>query len=235
MAIEPQTPASIAERLQKQHKGSRIMLLAPLVVARKGYYNELARWANARGYKQLRVDGELLTTYQWPRLNRFKEHTIELPVAQIQVQESNADLLERNVIKALDLGKGLVHVLDLESTARKPRVQVFSIKRACPSCGTSFSELDPRLFSFNSKHGWCEDCFGTGLELEGFDEEQSGEETAWNDWLGDETHACETCQGQRLKPHRPARALPRAEHRAAHAPGHRRNRRLHRQAAPQQA
>ena len=195
--IEPQTPASIAERLLKQHKGSRLMLLAPLVVARKGYYTELARWANARGYKQLRVDGEMLTTYQWPRLNRFKEHTIELPVAQMQVSKDSADALERNLIKTLDLGKGLAHVIDLD--AKRPKVQVFSTKRSCPSCGTSFAELDPRLFSFNSKHGWCEGCYGTGLRIEGFDEEQSGEETAWNEWLdGDDTLACETCDGQRL-------------------------------------
>jgi excinuclease ABC subunit A len=195
--IEPQTPASIAERLLKHHKASRLMLLAPLVVARKGYYTELAKWANARGYKQLRVDGEMLTTYQWPRLNRFKEHTIELPVAQMQVSKDSVDVLERNLIKALDFGKGLVHVLDLE--AKRPKIQVFSIKRSCPSCGTSFAELDPRLFSFNSKHGWCEGCYGTGLKLEGFDEEQSGEETAWNEWLdGDQNHACETCDGQRL-------------------------------------
>ena len=199
VAIEPQTSRSIAERLIKQHKGSRILLMAPLVVARKGYYTELAKWANARGHKQLRVDGEMMPTARFPRLNRFKEHTIELPVNQITVESDSEDLLERNVIRALDLGKGLVHVLDLDSTARKPKVQVFSIKRACPSCGTSFSELDPRLFSFNSKHGWCEDCFGTGMELEGFDEEQSGEETAWNEWMEDaETHVCETCDGQRL-------------------------------------
>ena len=200
VAIEPQTPASIAERLLKQHKGSRITLMAPLVVARKGYYTELAKWANARGYKQLRVDGEMLTTYQWPRLNRFKEHTIELPVATISVQKDNADSLERNLIKALDLGKGLVHVLDAE--AKKPKVQVFSIKRACPSCGTSFAELDPRLFSFNSKHGWCEDCFGTGVQLEEFDEEQSGEESRWTEAEAEDggTLVCETCDGQRLNP-----------------------------------
>jgi excinuclease ABC subunit A len=198
VAIEPQTSQSIAERLLKQHRGGRVTLLAPLVIARKGYYTELAKWANARGYKHLRVDGEMLTTYQWPRLNRFKEHTIELPVATLSVQKDNADSLERNLVKALDLGKGLVHVLDPD--AKKPKVQVFSVKRACPSCGTSFAELDPRLFSFNSKHGWCEDCYGTGLALDGFSEEQSGEEAAWNEWLGDETHACETCHGQRLNP-----------------------------------
>jgi excinuclease ABC subunit A len=196
VAIEPQTSKSIADRLLKQHKGSRIMLMAPLVVARKGYYTELAKWANARGYKQLRVDGEMLTTYQWPRLNRFKEHTIELPVATISVQKDNIDSLERNLIKALDLGKGLVHVLDTD--AKKPKVQVFSTKRSCPSCGTSFAELDPRLFSFNSKHGWCEDCFGTGVQLEDFDEEQSGEESAWTEAEGG--LACETCDGQRLNP-----------------------------------
>ncbi|MEO8061128.1 MAG: excinuclease ABC subunit UvrA [Pseudomonadota bacterium] len=198
VAIEPQTAATIAERLLKQHKGSRILLMAPLVVARKGYYTELAKWANARGHKQLRVDGEMLPTARWPRLNRFKEHTIELPMNQINVQADSRDLLERNVIRALELGKGLVHVLDLDSTAKKPKVQVLSVKRACPSCGTSFSELDPRLFSFNSKHGWCEDCFGTGLELEGFDGEQSGEENAWNDSPEGEPHTCETCDGQRL-------------------------------------
>ena len=198
VAIEPQTASSIAERLLKQHRDSRILLLAPLVVARKGYYTELAKWASARGYKQLRVDGEMMSTSQFPRLNRFKEHTIELPVNQINVQKDSGDLLERNVIRALDMGKGLVHVLDLDSTAKKPKVQVFSVKRSCPSCGTSFAELDPRLFSFNSKHGWCEGCFGTGLELEGFDEEQSGEERAWSDSPEGEAHTCETCAGQRL-------------------------------------
>ncbi len=198
VAIEPQTAYSIAERLLKLHKDSRILLLAPLVVARKGYYTELAKWASARGYKQLRVDGEMMSTSQFPRLNRFKEHTIELPMNQINVQKDSADLLERNVIRALDMGKGLVHVLDLDSTAKKPKVQVFSVKRSCPSCGTSFAELDPRLFSFNSKHGWCEGCFGTGLALEGFDEEQSGEERAWNDSTEGDAHTCETCDGQRL-------------------------------------
>ncbi|MBC8027673.1 MAG: excinuclease ABC subunit UvrA, partial [Steroidobacteraceae bacterium] len=200
VAIEPQTSRSIADRLLKQHKGSRVTLLAPLVVARKGYYTELAKWANARGYKHLRVDGEMIATYQWPRLNRFKEHTIELPVAQISVVKDNTDALERNVIKALDLGKGLLHVLDPD--AKKRKVQVFSIKRACPSCGTSFTELDPRLFSFNSKHGWCEGCFGTGLQLEDFDEEQSGEESTWTLAESEDggTLVCETCDGQRLNP-----------------------------------
>ena len=90
----------------------------------------------------------------------------------------------------------MVHVLGPKSD----EVTVFSTKRACPSCGRSFAELDPRLFSFNSKHGWCDSCFGTGLEMSGFDEEQSGEEIWWNDWFDRDPPPCSSCDGQRLNP-----------------------------------
>jgi excinuclease ABC subunit A len=75
---------------------------------------------------------------------------------------------------------------------------VFSTKRACPSCARSFPELDPRLFSFNSRHGWCPACYGTGLALAGFDAEQSGEEVWWNDWFEGEAPPCPDCRGARL-------------------------------------
>ena len=80
------------------------------------------------------------------------------------------------------------------------RVTVFSTRRACPSCGQSFGELDPRLFSFNSRHGWCESCYGTGVEMPGFDEQQSGEELWWNEWYAHTPEPCGSCQGQRLNP-----------------------------------
>ncbi|HEY4747799.1 MAG TPA: hypothetical protein VIH38_09535, partial [Steroidobacteraceae bacterium] len=79
-------------------------------------------------------------------------------------------------------------------------VTVFSTKRACPSCGRSFAELDPRLFSFNSRHGWCESCYGTGVEMPGFDAQQSGEELWWNEWYAHDPQPCSTCHGQRLNP-----------------------------------
>jgi excinuclease ABC subunit A len=80
------------------------------------------------------------------------------------------------------------------------RLQVFSAKRACPACGTSFPDLDPRLFSYNSAQGWCTDCFGTGLRLAGFEAEHSGEEAAFGeDWTGDAA-SCESCDGARLNP-----------------------------------
>ena len=77
--------------------------------------------------------------------------------------------------------------------------ELFSTSRSCPRCKRGFADLDPRLFSFNSKHGWCPRCFGTGLELPGFDEEQSGEEIWWNDWWGGPERVCTECKGQRLR------------------------------------
>jgi excinuclease ABC subunit A len=191
VAIEPQTADAIAARLLRDCKGRSIEFLAPLVVARKGYYTDLAKWAAAKGYAELRVDGERLPTDRWPRLDRFREHTIELPVGRVGVSARNETELRELLQRALDFGKGVVHVLDR-------RVQVYSTRRACPSCGRSFAELDPRLFSYNSQHGWCGGCYGTGLEIRGFDAEQSGEERWWNEWFSGETASCETCAGRRL-------------------------------------
>ena len=196
VAIEPQSPASIAARLLRDYRGRRIALLAPLVVARKGYYTDLARWAAKKGFRQLRVDGQLLPSAPWPRLSRFSEHTIELPVAELEVSVRNEAALRGALTRALDFGKGLLHVLPEKARA----VTVFSTRRACPSCGKSFGELDPRLFSFNSKHGWCESCFGTGVTMSGFDAEQSGEELWWNEWYAREPEACGSCHGERLNP-----------------------------------
>ncbi len=83
--VRPQTPDSIAAQLLKRYRGQHIGLLAPLVVNRKGVYTELADWARPRGYTHLRVDGNFLPTTGFPRIDRFKEHTIELPVASLDV------------------------------------------------------------------------------------------------------------------------------------------------------
>ena len=192
--IEPQSADSIAALLLREAKGRKIQLFAPLVVSRKGYYTDLAQWALAKGYAELRVDGEMLPTARWPRLDRFREHTIELPVGTVKVGAATEAPLRAALDRALEFGKGVAHVVD------KGRARVFSTRRACPSCARSFAEPDPRMFSYNSKHGWCEECFGTGLQITGFDEEQSGEEAWWNDWFEGEATACSACAGQRLNP-----------------------------------
>jgi excinuclease ABC subunit A len=218
VAIEPQSIDAIAARILKNYRGNHIGILAPLIVARKGYYTDLAKWARGKGYAQLRVDGEFLPTNRWPRLDRFKEHNIELCVAELRVAAENEPALRTELQRALEFGKGVVHVLALEPMTagkNKPAAKradaqsatVFSVKRACPSCARSFPELDPRLFSFNSKHGWCGECYGTGLKLTdvGWDDERAktGAEDhvldSWIEWLEvDET--CPACNGKRLSP-----------------------------------
>ncbi|MDO4769637.1 MAG: excinuclease ABC subunit UvrA, partial [Brachymonas sp.] len=174
--VQPQTPERIAAQILARFRGQTIGLLAPLVIARKGVYTELADWARPRGYTHLRVDGEFLPTANFPRIDRFKEHTIELPVASLCVDAAHEAELREHLTRALEHGKGVVHVLhaidgladamqDGRPTAAIGQVEVFSTQRACPVCATSYAELDPRLFSYNSKHGWCPDCVGTGVAL----------------------------------------------------------------------
>jgi excinuclease ABC subunit A len=175
-AVLPQTPDSIAAQLMKRFRGQCIGLLAPLVMNRKGVYTELADWARPRGYTHLRVDGNFLPTTAFPRIDRFKEHTVELPIASIQIEPKNEAALRAALASALEHGKGTVHVLsgiegleaammDGRSTVGIGDLLAFSTERACPICHTSYAELDPRLFSYNSKHGWCPDCVGTGVGL----------------------------------------------------------------------
>ncbi|MCK6371593.1 MAG: excinuclease ABC subunit UvrA, partial [Gammaproteobacteria bacterium] len=194
--IAPQSPEAIFGRVMREHRGRTIQVLAPLVVARKGYYTELARWAARRGFDELRVDGEMTPTSRWPRLDRFIEHDIELPLAELRVSSKSGGRLRDLLQQGLELGKGSVQVMP--SRGGKP--QLFSIRRACPGCGRSFPELDPRLFSFNSRHGWCPSCYGTGLSLPGFDAEQSGEEPNWSRAGGEEIETCGACSGRRLRP-----------------------------------
>ena len=174
--VRPQSVDSIAAQILRDHSGAHIGLLAPLVMNRKGVYTDLAKWAKARGHSHLRVDGEFIKLDPWPRLDRFKEHTLELPVADLVVLRHNEAELRSALARALDLGKGVLHVLlpldglaqamaQGDATLGIGTLKVFSTKRACPTCGTSYPEPDPRMFSFNSKHGWCTGCVGTGLTL----------------------------------------------------------------------
>jgi excinuclease ABC subunit A len=174
--VRPQSVESIAAQILRDHKGQHVGLLAPLVVNRKGLYTDLAKWAKARGHSHLRVDGAFIKVDPWPRLDRFKEHTLELPVADFLVDARHEAALREALAKALDLGKGVLHLLaPLDGLgaamdaglggAGIGALKVFSTKRACPQCGTSYPELDPRMFSYNSKHGWCTSCVGTGLTL----------------------------------------------------------------------
>src|SRR5437763_9062466 len=144
-----------------------------------------------------------MPTKGWPRLDRFREHTIELPVGEVRVDPKNEKALRAAVESAIELGKGVLHVCCGGWGGRE--VQVYSVKRACPSCGRSFAELDPRLFSYNSKHGWCAACYGTGLDIEEVEWEDERARTgtedhvldSWVEWLEIDA-ACPECDGKRL-------------------------------------
>ncbi len=178
VAIKPQSFDSIVARIMREYRGQQVGLLAPLVVARKGVYTDLAKWAGNKGFTHLRVDGEFLPTGKFPRLDRYSEHHIELPVADIAIDAAEETALREALSSALAYGKGVVMVAtgldrlrdaidggDAKGSSAALETRIFSTSRACPSCGTSFAEPDPRMFSFNSKLGWCQDCLGTGVNL----------------------------------------------------------------------
>src|SRR5690606_14373375 len=152
--------------------------------------------AAERGFDTLRVDGTYQTTNDWPLLDRYKEHDIELPLVTLTVQPQNQQALFTALEQTLSLGNGVVIV----SPKGRGQERLFSTQRACPSCGCGFPELDPRLFSYNSKHGWCTGCFGTGLKIKDFDPEQTGEESIWHPEEEGVEKVCPQCRGQRLNP-----------------------------------
>ena len=165
--IELQTRDAVVASVLREFRGLEVELLAPLVVARKGYYTDLARWAARKGYAHLRVDGAHQPTGAWPRLDRYREHDIDLPVATLAIDPAEERALRSALDTALELGRSTVIVAaragsdDRDGTPHERR---YSTARACAGCGRSFDEPDPRLFSFNSRHGWCPHCRGTGLE-----------------------------------------------------------------------
>jgi excinuclease ABC subunit A len=238
LPIEPQSFDAIVARLMTDYRGRRIGLLAPLVLSRKGVYTDLAKWAAGKGYSHLRVDRQFLPTGRFPRIDRFIEHDIELPVADLVVDPAREAELRSALASALEYGKGRVMVAeDLDALHAASRAgderafaaaasalgtRLFSTRRACPGCGASFPEPDPRLFSFNSRLGWCTGCLGTGVKLPYLpevderrrtDEDQSSESIgAMAERLADRVveettedqqgqvfaETCESCEGRRL-------------------------------------
>lgn len=156
--VQEQSATAIVTQLRKESKKSKkpIFLMAPLVKGRKGFHTEVAEWAGRQGYDTLYVDGEFKPVEGFQRLARFKEHFIDVVVAEID-QRAKIDEIREALESALKLGRGTARFLDA-----KAKVQVVSTERCDPETGRSFEELDPRLFSYNSPHGYCHTCRGYG-------------------------------------------------------------------------
>jgi len=151
-----QTATAIATRVREASKTGATRILAPLVRGRKGYHTDVAEWAFKQGFEQLVVDQRTVNTADFTRLDRFREHTIDAIVAEVGPKTKPA--VTRDAVElALKIGRGTAKILD-----SKNNFHTLSINLSCPDTGRSFEELDPRLFSFNSPHGWCQACRGYG-------------------------------------------------------------------------
>jgi excinuclease ABC subunit A len=203
-----QTPAEILARLETAGRGQELRVLAPLIKGRKGFHTEVAKWAEKKGYPLLRADGKWIEPAKFKALDRYVEHTVSVELGRFNKKQPAVDR-RRLIDTALALGRGTLYVLD-----SRGRETVYSTQLFCPGTGRSFDELEPRLFSFNSPHGWCPACqgFGTLLHVrtEGETEaEREVEIERAREWADDESlPVCPECQGQRLNPLARAVRLP---------------------------
>ncbi len=202
--VEKQSLSAIENTIRGHLKKGPVTLLAPLIRGKKGFHNEIAEWALKQGFTRLLVDRQFKAAEGFTRLERFKEHDIDVVVSEIS--KSSIHNLQSTIEQTLTIGKGLLKLF----TADK-KFTLLSTKSSCPSCNKSFEELDPRLFSFNSPHGWCEECRGHGrvpkrrqhLDTARFDSVLEAEMDADRaiDRMDDvELIECPACHGSRLNP-----------------------------------
>ncbi|MGC4111812.1 MAG: excinuclease ABC subunit UvrA [Nocardioides sp.] len=166
--IERQTPQQIVDRVLALEEGRRFQVLAPAIRGRKGEYVELFRQLQTDGFSRVRVDGEIHTLDDPPKLDKQKKHTIEVVVDRLAVKASSKRRLTDSVETALRLAGGLVVLDFVDLPAKDPgREMKFSERMACPNDhDLDTDELEPRSFSFNSPFGACPECHGLGTRME---------------------------------------------------------------------
>ncbi|WMZ67247.1 excinuclease ABC subunit UvrA [Staphylococcus pseudintermedius] len=158
--IESQTAQQMVDRIMELEERTKIQLLAPVVNHRKGTHEKLLTDISKKGYVRVRVDGEIMDVTQVPELDKNKNHTIEIVVDRLVVKPGIETRLADSIETVLELADGrlVVDIIDGDKLE-------FSEKHACPICGFSIGELEPRMFSFNSPFGACPTCDGLGQKL----------------------------------------------------------------------
>jgi excinuclease ABC subunit A len=180
--ISQQTPQQIVDNILDMNEGARLMILAPVIKDRKGHHKSLFEDLQKQGFVRVRVNGELYEVNEVPDLDRYKMHSIEAVIDRVVVRKPKIDTaddemannearqrLTDSVETALKLGNGVAIISDV-SDRDHPNDRTFSEQFACPNCGASITEIEPRTFSFNSPHGACPACTGLGF-LQEFDPE----------------------------------------------------------------
>ena len=162
--VERQSASQITEHVLEWPAGTRIEVLAPLVRGRKGEFRDLFDGARKQGFVRVRVDGETYDLAAVPSLQKRKNHDIAVVVDRLVVRPATRTRLAESIETALRAADGTVEIVRQGSGA--PRATLFSERFACPQCGLSMPELEPRQFSFNSPFGACSDCSGLGTRRE---------------------------------------------------------------------
>ena len=163
------TEEQILDLIQKDYNGQRIYILAPLVRNRKGHYAELFENIRRKGYLNVRVDGELKEVKVGMKLDRYKNHSIEVVIEKLVVNEKYHQRLVESVRLAMKQGEGLMMILSMPNDAnaipglqQQGEIRHYSRQLMCPDTGLSYKEPAPHNFSFNSPHGFCHKCKGLG-------------------------------------------------------------------------
>jgi excinuclease ABC subunit A len=195
--VQAQTRDEVARRLERERRRrGDLFLLAPVVKNRKGFHTEVAEWAAKHGFAQVRADGKIHATSERLRLDRFREHDVEIVVGVLEKKNRRPREL---IDQALQLGRGTLYALGNDR-----QVSVHSTERSCPQCGDSFGPLDPKMFSYNSPRGWCPRCRGFGELFYLPDVERGARaeaiEESWFQWQEGNREICGDCQGARLNP-----------------------------------
>ena len=166
--ITRQTIEQIMHRVSRIPKGTRIMILSPIIKGKKGEHKEIFQKIRRKGFIRARVDGNIIDASTEVKLSRYKLHDIDIVVDRLVVKDDIQKRLSDSIHTSLELGEGVV-IITREKKGKWVDM-VFSERYSCPDCGTGYEELAPRMFSFNSPYGSCRECEGLGMTLE-FDPE----------------------------------------------------------------
>ncbi len=162
LPLAAQTISQMVDKVLEQPEGKRLMLLAPVIRNRKGEHSKLLDNLSAQGFIRARIDGEVCDLSDPPALELQKKHTIEVVVDRFKVRDDLQLRLAESFEAALELSGGIASVVSMDDANEDPLV--FSANFACPECGHSIAELEPRIFSFNNPAGACEQCDGLGAQ-----------------------------------------------------------------------
>lgn len=157
-AMVKYTEEKVLQMIMDNYAGKKLMILAPIVRNRKGHYRELFESMRRKGYLNIRVDGNMYEITQGMKVDRYKNHNIEVVIDKLQVMPKDHERLKKSVSIAMKQGDGLIMILNKEDDT----VKYFSKRLMCPTTGISYSDPAPNTFSFNSRQGACPTCNGLG-------------------------------------------------------------------------